>query len=149
MMMRKFNLILLLLCAVLVAAAQEDPEQVRIYQPKTDSYTMINVIDLLGEWSNISSVTPTAIRSTPESFVSLVNGYRVRVNDIWVEDYPTKMRNCTWSIVDSSLILSSPDLGKVELEITRVGEGAYYEFVLNQVTYRKLVNRSSKTRDAG
>ena len=147
--MKRIVSLLLLSCTLLTVMAQNEAKQVQVYQPKTDSYDMVNVIDLLGDWQNTSSVSPTAIHSTtPKSYVMLGSGNQVRVNDIWVQDYPTKLRNCTWHIVDANLILYSPDLGKVELEIVRVGKSSYYEFVLNQVTYRKLVNRSDKKLDS-
>jgi hypothetical protein len=148
--MKIFTLILVMLswCIIPSAYAQDKSEQVKVYSPQEDSYEMINLIDLLGEWRNISSVTPTSIRSrAPESFVSINSGNRVIVKDVWVEDYTNKLRNCTWFIVDSNLVLLSPDLGKVQLDIVKVGKSRYYEFMLNQVTYRKLVNRSSKKSD--
>jgi len=106
---------------------------------------MIAMNDLLGEWRNTSSIIPTSIRSNaPESFISINNGRRVIINDSWKEDYANKMRNCTWDVVDSHLILMSTDLGKTQIEIVKVGKSEYYEFMLNQITYRKLVNRSDK-----
>jgi hypothetical protein len=143
--MRQINLFLLIWCFSLAARGQDAESQVRVDILGGDSYEMINMIDLLGEWRNTSSIIPTSIRSnTPESFVSINNGRKVIINDSWKEDYANKMRNCTWAVVDSRLILMSTDLGKTEIEIVKAGKSGYYEFMLNQVTYRKLVNRSDK-----
>ena len=143
--MRQINLFLLIWCFSLAARSQDPENQVRVYISGGDSYEIINMNDLLGKWRSTSSIIPTSIYSTaPESFVSINNGRGVIINDSWKEDYANKMRNCTWAVVDSRLILLSTDLGKTEIVIVKVGKGEDYEFMLNQVTYRKLVNRSDK-----
>ena len=142
--MRQINLFLLIWCFSLAARSQDPENLVRVYISGGDSYEIINMIDLMGEWRSILSIIPTSIYSNaPRSFVS-INGRGVIINDYWKEDYPNKMRNCTWAVVDSRLILLSTDLGKTEIVIVKVGKGEDYEFMLNQVTYRKLVNRSDK-----
>ncbi len=143
--MRQITLFLLIWCFGLAARGHDPENQVRVDIAGGDSYEMININDLLGVWRSTTSINPTSIRSTaPESFVSINNGRGVIINDSWKEDYTNKMRNCTWAVVDSNLFLLSTDLGKTEIEIVKVGKGEFYEFMLNQVTYRKLVNRSDK-----
>ncbi|HEX6891549.1 MAG TPA: hypothetical protein VF141_12655, partial [Chryseolinea sp.] len=139
------SLFLLVSCFSLSAQGQENEGRVRVALSGGDSYEMINVIDLLGEWKSTSSIIPTSIRSTAaERSVSINNGSRVIINDSWKEDYANKMRGCTWAVVDSRLVLMSTDLGKTEIDIVKVGKTGYYEFRLNQITYRKLVIRSDK-----
>ena len=143
--MRQINLFLLIWCFSLVARSEDPENQVRVVISGGDAYEITNMNDLLGKWRSTSSIIPTSIYSTaPESFVSINNGRGVIINDSWKEDYANKMRNCTWAVVDSRLILLSTDLGKTEIVIVKVGKGEDYEFMLNQVTYRKLVNRSDK-----
>jgi hypothetical protein len=143
--MKQISLFLVLWCLSLASPGQDTKSHVRVDILGGDSHEMINMNDLLGEWRNTSSIIPTSIRSNaPESFVSINNGRRVIINDSWKEDYANKMRNCTWDVVGSRLVLLSTDLGKTEIEIVKVGKSGYYEFMLNQVTYRKLVNRSDK-----
>lgn len=132
-------------CFSLAAPCQDTDRQVRVDIPGGDSYEMINMNDFLGTWRNTSSITPTAIFSgAPKSFVTIANGGRFIINDEWKEDYPNKMNNCTWYIVDSSLIVMSTDLGKTKLEFVKVADSEYYELMFNQVTYQKLINRSDK-----
>ena len=143
--MRQINLFLLIWCFSLVARSEDPENQVRVVISGGDAYEITNMNDLLGKWRSTSSIIPTSIYSTaPESFVSINNGRGVIINDSWKEDYANKMRNCTWAVVDSRLFLLSTDLGKTEIVIVKVGNSEQYEFMLNQVTYRKLVNRSDK-----
>ena len=143
--MKQISLFLIIWCFSLTARGQDTESHVRVDILGGDSHEMINMNDLMGEWRNTSSIIPTSIRSNaPESFVSINNARRVIINDSWKEDYANKMRNCTWNVVSSRLVLMSTDLGKTEIEIVKVGKSGYYEFMLNQVTYRKLVNRSDK-----
>ena len=143
--MRQISLLLLIWCMTLAARGQDNEGQVRVNLLGGESYEMINMIDLQGEWKSTSSIIPTSIRSAPaERSVSISNGRRVIINDTWKEDYANKMRGCTWAVVDSRLFLMSTDLGKTEIEIVKVGKTGYYEFMLNQIIYRKLVIRSDK-----
>jgi hypothetical protein len=143
--MRQISLFLLVSCFSLAAHGQDSQGQVKVDLSGGDSYEMINMIDLLGEWKSTSSIIPTSIRSTvAERSVSFNSGRRVFINDSWKEDYANKMRGCTWALVDSRVVLMSTDLGKTEIEIVKVGNTGYYEFMLNQITYRKLVVRSDK-----
>ena len=142
--MRQINLFLLIWCFSLVARSEDPENQVRVVISGGDAYEIINMNDLLGKWRSTSSIIPTSIFSgAAESFVS-INGRGVIINDSWKEDYTNKMRNSTWAVVDSRLFLLSTDLGKTEIVIVKVGKSEQYEFMLNQVTYRKLVNRSDK-----
>jgi hypothetical protein len=103
---------------------------------------LVNAIDLIGPWKNISSTSPIVGSNVPKALVEISNGNIVIVNDAWKEDYPNKLRNCTWKIVDHELQFNSPDLGFVTIDIEKLKGSNYFEFTFNSFTYRKLVNLS-------
>lgn len=122
------------------AAAEND--QILVSVKNSDKQIKLNVVDLNGTWMNVASTRPIVGSNVSQSYVELTMGHRVNIRDAWTEDYAGRVKNCTWTVVDQSLQFYSPDLGKVEINIEKLEYGNYYEFTLNNVTYRKLVNTS-------
>lgn len=138
--------ILLLVLAVLPVSAQKvnkSNNAVKVNLQGTDASILINTIDLIGTWKNTASAAQILNNSFTISSIEITNGRTLIVNDAWREDYPNKMKNCTWAIIDDELQLRSPDLGRVKIEIEKLENSNFYEFTLNNVTYRKLVNVSN------
>jgi hypothetical protein len=109
----------------------------------TEESMLVNTIDLIGVWRNISSTLPIVGSNVPKANVEISNGNMVAINDAWKEDYPNKLRNCTWRVVDKELQFQSPDLGEVSVEIEKLKDSNFFELTINTFTYRKLVNLSS------
>lgn len=118
-------------------------EQVRVYLKGTDSSILINSIDLIGTWKGIASMDPIVNSKVPQSSIELTSGHIAVVNDAWREDYPNKLRNCTWAVLNNDIQFRSPDLGTIKVELEKLHDSNFFELTINNVTYRKYVNISS------
>jgi hypothetical protein len=144
-MKRSMLLLFMIVCTLSVWAQKRKitNEVVNVTLQGTDSSVMINTIDLIGVWKNVSSTSQILSKPIPGSTIEITNGHRFEVRDAWMEDYPNKMTNCTWVIFDHKLQVHSPDLGRLNIEIEKLPNSNWYELVLNSVTYRKLINVST------
>lgn len=138
-----FSLMVLVTFSISAQKTKKPNDVVRVTLQGTDASIMINTIDLIGFWKNTASTSPILNSAVPASSIEITNGHILNVRDAWREDYPNKMNNCTWAIVDHKFQLRSPDLGRVNIEIEKLQDSNLYEFTLNNVTYRRLVNVSS------
>ncbi len=119
-------------------------EQVRVSIKDTDSTLLVNTIDLVGIWKNTSSVQPILGSNVPQSVVEITNGHLVYINDAWIDDYPNKLKNCSWAIVDQNMLFRSPDLGQLTIDVEKMKNDNFFEITINTFTYRKLINLSSR-----
>jgi len=118
-----------------------EENQVRVYLPGSDSSFLMNSIDLIGTWRNICSTSPIFDSNVPQATLEINIGHLVRVSDAWKEDYPNKLRNCTWKLVGNEMQFSSPDLGTIKVGFEKVNnKSRHFELTFNGYTYRKLVN---------
>lgn len=136
--MKKVIPLSILLFASLIGLSQNMKPKTLILVPikGTDSTMLINVIDLTGIWRNVSATYPV------DGTIEIVNGNTMIINDTWKEDYPNKLKNSTWGIVDEALEFRSPEFGKVIVDIKKLENSRVFELTINNFTYRKLVNLS-------
>lgn len=144
--MKKLTLLLLSGLFFIPGISQEsisNENLVQVYTRGTDSFILVNTIDLIGTWRNISSTLPIVGSNVPQATIEISNGNIVTIKDAWKDDYPNKMKNCTWKVVDKELQFHSPDLGGVSVEIEKLKDSSFFELTINSFRYRKLVNLSS------
>jgi len=145
-LMKKAILFSTLLFAFVSCLSQDinpNQAQVLVTIKGSDSSVLVNAIDLIGTWRNISSTLPIVGSNVPKAVIDISNGNIVTINDAWREDYPNKLKNCTWKIVDQHLEFRSPDLGRTTIEIEKLVNSNFFELTINTFTYRKLVNLST------
>ncbi len=145
--MKKSTLFLVLILISVIGFTQSthpNQAQVRVSIKDTDSTMLINAIDLIGEWRNISSTLRIFNSNVSNAVIEIRNGNQVIINDAWSEDYPNKLRNTTWTIVDDQLQIRSPELGKMTIDVEKLKGSNFFELTINNYTYRKVVNLSSK-----
>lgn len=144
-MKKSFLFSIVLLCSVVGRSQEQRPNEsiVLVSLRGTDESMEVNTIDLIGVWRNISSTLPIVGSNVPKATIEISNGNIVAINDAWKDDYPNKLRNCTWRVVDKELQFRSPDLGEVSVEIEKLKDSNFFELTINTFTYRKLVNLSS------
>ncbi len=128
----------ILVLASLIGLSQRMKPKTLILVPikGTDSTMLINVIDLVGIWRNVSAAYPV------DGTIEIINGNTVIINDTWREEYPNRLKNSTWGIADEALEFRSPELGTVIVDIKKLENSRVFELTINNFTYRKLVNLS-------
>jgi hypothetical protein len=136
--MKPLVLLSLLILASVSGISQKMKPKTLILIPikGTDSTMLINVIDLIGIWRNVSAAYPA------DGTIEIANGNRVMINDAWKEDYPNKLKNSTWRIVDERLEFRSPELGSVIVDVEKLANSRVYELTIYNFTYRQLINPS-------
>ncbi len=138
-----FSTLILVSVIGFTQSIEPNQTQVRVSIEDRDSTILINVIDLIGEWKNVSSTLPIVGSNVPKAVIEIRNGNQVIINDAWREDYPNKLKNTTWIIVDDNLQFNSPELGKIEVDISKLKKSNTFEMIINTFTYRRLINLSS------
>ncbi len=94
---------------------------------------LVNVIHLIGIWSNVSTAYPA--RGT----IEIINGNTLIINDAWQEEYPNSLKNSTWRIVNEALEFRSAELGQMVVDLEKLENSDFFELTFNNYTYRKLV----------
>ena len=141
--MKKLILFSLLFSVSVIGLSQSNKsDQVRVSIKGADSTFLVNTIDLIGSWKNIASAYPIPGITRISQVVEITNGNLVTINDAWTEDYPNKLKNCTWKIVDNELQFHSPDLGNLTIDVEKLKGSSFFELTVNNFTYRKLINLS-------
>jgi hypothetical protein len=129
----------------LLAQSNQQQEKVRVIMEGTDSTFLINTIDLIGIWTGLSSHQPilnNQVINNPS--IEIQFDALVKIKDGWQEDYPNKLRNTTWKIIDHELWFLAPDLGKIPVTLVALRGGSRFELIVNSSTYRRLISLSAK-----
>jgi hypothetical protein len=145
----KTIIIYIFLLAFGTAARTTDPVEtkVRVQIKGEETTDFININDLLGAWKNISTTTPIFNSNVPKGWLELLNGNMVSVKDAWVEDYPSKLTNSRWKVVDNELVIYSPELGEVLVSIEKFKDSSTYEITILSYSYRRIINKSIPVKD--
>src|SRR6187399_2364126 len=95
-LMKKTILFSTLLLAFVSGLSQDinpNQAQVLVTIKGSDSSILVNAIDLIGTWRNISSTLPIVGSNVSKAIIDISNGNTVTINDAWREDYPNKLKN--------------------------------------------------------
>jgi hypothetical protein len=126
-----------------------DPVEIKVsVQIKgEETKEFIHINDLLGTWKNISTMTPILNSKVPTGWLELLNGNMVSIKDAWAEEYPNKLRNSRWKIVDKKLVISCAELGEVLVSVEKFKHSSTYDITISSYTYRRIINKSIPVKD--
>lgn len=118
---------------------------VRVEIQGTDETVLINAIDLVGIWTNIAS-TPPILNGFSYSVptIEIQNGFLVTIEDGWQADYPNKLKNSTWKIIDNELEFYAPEVGAIPVSLSKLKGSNRFDLTVNNFTYRKTVILSTE-----
>ena len=140
-----FFILLFLLSAKGVSQTNKsDIHHVRAIIQGSEATMLINVIDLVGVWNSISSTPAILNAPTKPATVEILNGNLIFIKDGWQEDYPNKLRNSTWKIVDKELEIYAPETGSIPVKLEVLKGSNRFDLTINNFTYRKTLVLSSE-----
>lgn len=146
-MKKLIAIILTISCLNGFSQVENENNLVRVEIQGTDETVLINAIDLVGIWTNIAS-TPPILNSFPitSSYptIEIQNGFIVTINDVWREDYPNKLKNSTWKIIDNELEFYTPEAGTLPVLLSKLKGSNRFDLTVNNFTYRKTVILSTE-----
>lgn len=140
---RNLAFFLILLSSFCFGQATED--KVKIYISESDTYELLNMSELIGEWRNSSFNTPLALIEVEDEFPQTngqvafgING-RVAIKDQTLESsYPNRLKNVLWRVEGTRLYLISSDLGKREVEVEWDSMKKEFQFTIDYIRYSKF-----------